>query len=205
MQIIYTLEKVTKRRIENLVFILIAGVLSLILILFFCSFSNRLEHDLIGIADLVTCVLSIGLIWVVVAIFVTMFNRVKGDGKENLSAVISKILASLFIGAFCLLALIYGEFSKTIIFKADSFLSLVSEWLPYIGYYILVAIVVVGYQTFKDWHLGQYVDYRIELYDKELLNGLPHFHLSNEVKRAPHISEMKKNIADIFVTQKEMK
>ena len=102
MQIIYTLEKVTKRRIENFVFILIAAVLSLVLILFFCSFSNRLEDNLIGLADLVTCVLSIGLIWSVVAIFVTMFNRIKGDGKESLSAVISKILASFFIGAFCL-------------------------------------------------------------------------------------------------------
>lgn len=205
MQIIYTLEKVTKKRIENFVFILIAAVLSLILILFFCSFSNRLEQNLIGIADLVTCVLSIGLIWAVVAIFVTMFNRVRGDGKESLSAITSKILASLFIGAFCLLALIYGEFSKTIIFKADSFLSLVSEWLPYIGYYILVAIAVVAYQTFKDWHLGQYIDYRIELYNKELLHGLSHFYLSAEIKRAPYVSEMKKNIADIFVTQKEMK
>ena len=205
MQIIYTLEKVTKRRVENLVFMLIAGVLSLVLILFFCSFSNRLDQGLIGIADLVTCVLSIGLIWTVVAIFVTMFNRIKGDGKESLSAVISKILASLFIGAFCLLALIYGEFSKTIIFKADSFLSLVSEWLPYVGYYILVGIAVVVYQTFKDWHLGQYMDYRIELYNKELLHGLSHFYLSSEVKRVPYISEMKKNIADIFVIKKDMK
>ena len=110
MQIIYTLEKVTKRRIENLIFILIAAVLSLVLILFFCSFSNRLEDNLIGLADLVTCVLSIGLIWSVVVIFMTMLNRIKDGGKESLSAVISKIVASLFIGAFCLLALIYGEF-----------------------------------------------------------------------------------------------
>ena len=88
MQIIYTLEKVTKRRIENLIFILIAAVLSLVLILFFCSFSNRLDQGLIGIADLVTCVLSIGLIWTVVAVFVTMFNRIKGGGKESLSTVI---------------------------------------------------------------------------------------------------------------------
>ena len=205
MQIIYTLEKVTKRRIENLVFVLIAAVLSLVLILFFCSFSNRLERELIGIADLVTCVLSIGLIWVVVAIFVTMFNRIRGISKESLSAVISKILASLFIGAFCLLTLIYGEFSKTITFNGDSFLSLVSEWLPYIGYYILVGIAVVAYQTFKDWHLGQYIEYRIELYNKELLHGLSHFYLSNEVKRVPYISEMKKNIADIFVIEKDMK
>ena len=205
MQIIYTLEKVTKRRIENLIFILIAAVLSLVLILFFCSFSNSLEHDLIGLADLVTCVLSIGLIWSVVATFVTMINRIKGGGKESLSAVISKILASLFIGAFCLLTLFYGEFSKTITFNGDSFLSLVSEWLPYVGYYILVGIAVVAYQTFKDWHLGQYIDYRIELYNRELLYGLSHFYLSNEVKRAPYISEMKKNIADIFVNQKEIK
>ena len=205
MQIIYTLEKVTKRRIEDLLFILIAAMLSLVLILFFCSFSNRLEHDLIGLADLVTCLLSIGLIWTVVVIFVTMFNRVRGDGKESLSAVISKILASLFIGAFCLLTLIYGEFSKTITFNGDSFLSLVREWLPYVGYYILVAIAVLAYQTFKDWHLGQYIEYRIELYNKELLHGLSHFYLSNEVKRAPYISEMKKNIADIFVSQKDMK
>ena len=183
---------------------LIAAVLSLILILFFCSFSNRLEDNLIGIADLVTCVLSIGLIWSVVAIFITMFNRIRGDGQESLSAVISKILASLFIGAFCLLALIYGEFSKTITFNASSFLSLVSEWLPYVGYYILVAIAVVAYQTFKDWHLGQYIDYRIELYNKELLHGLSHFHIRDEIKRAPYISEMKKNIADIFVSQKDM-
>lgn len=204
MQIIYTLEKVTKRRIENLVFMLIAGILSLVLILFFCSFSNRLEHNLIGIADLVTCVLSIGLIWTVVAIFVTMFNRVKGDSKESLSTVISKILASLFTGAFCLLTLIYGEFSKTITFNGDSFLSLVSEWLPYVGYYILVGIAVVAYQTFKDWHLGQYIDYRIELYNKKLLHGLSHFYLSSEIKRVPYISEMKKNIADIFVSQKDM-
>ena len=204
MQIIYTLEKVTKRRIENLVFMLIAGILSLVLILFFCSFSNRLEHNLIGIADLVTCVLSIGLIWTVVAIFVTMFNRVKGDSKESLSIVISKILASLFTGAFCLLTLIYGEFSKTITFNGDSFLSLVSEWLPYVGYYILVGIAVVAYQTFKDWHLGQYIDYRIDLYNKELLHGLSHFYLSSEIKRVPYISEMKKNIADIFVSQKDM-
>lgn len=204
MQIIYTLEKVTKRRIENLVFMLIAGILSLVLILFFCSFSNRLEHNLIGIADLVTCVLSIGLIWTVVAIFVTMFNRVKGDSKESLSTVISKILASLFTGAFYLLTLIYGEFSKTITFNGDSFLSLVSEWLPYVGYYILVGIAVVAYQTFKDWHLGQYIDYRIELYNKELLHGLSHFYLSSEIKRVPYISEMKKNIADIFVSQKDM-
>ena len=119
---------------------LIAAVLSLVLILFFCSFSNRLDQGLIGIADLVTCVLSIGLIWAVVAIFVTMFNRIRGDGKESLSAVISKIVASLFIGAFCLLTLIYGEFSKTITFNGDSFLSLVNEWLPYVGYYILVGI-----------------------------------------------------------------
>ena len=205
MQIIYTLEKVTKRRIENLIFILIAAVLSLVLILFFCSFSNSLEHDLIGLADLVTCVLSIGLIWSVVATFVTMINRIKGGGKESLSAVISKILASLFIGAFCLLTLFYGEFSKTITFNGDSFLSLVREWLPYLGYYILVGIAVVVYQTFKDWHLGQYIDYRIELYNRELLHGLSHFYLSNEVKRAPYISEMKKNIADIFVNQKEIK
>ena len=123
MQIIYTLEKVTKRRIENLIFILIAAVLSLVLILFFCSFSNRLEDNLIGLADLVTCVLSIGLIWSVVVIFMTMLNRIKDGGKESLSAVISKIVASLFIGAFCLLALIYGEFSKTITFNGDSFLS----------------------------------------------------------------------------------
>lgn len=204
MQIVYTLEKVTKRRIENFVFILIAAVLSLVLILFFCSFSNRLEHDLIGIADLVTCVISIGLIWAVVVIFITMFNRVRGDGKESLSAVISKILASLFIGAFCLLTLIYGEFSKTITFNGDSFLSLVSEWLPYLGYYLLVGIAVVAYQTFKDWHLGQYIDYRIELYNKELLHGLSHFYLSSEVKRIPYISEMKKNIADIFISQKDM-
>ena len=194
MQIVYTLEKVTKRRIENLIFILIAAVLSLVLILFFCSFSNRLEDNLIGIADLVTCVLSIGLIWTVVAIFVTMFNRIRGISKESLSAVISKILASLFIGAFCLLTLIYGEFSKTITFNGDSFLSLVSEWLPYVGYY----------QTFKDWHLGQYIDYRIELYNKELLHGLSHFYLSSEIKRVPYISEMKKNIANIFVSQKDM-
>lgn len=205
MQIIYTLEKVTKRRIENFIFILIAAVLSLILILFFCSFSNRLEHNLIGLADLVTCLLSIGLIWTVVAIFVTMFNRIKGDDKESLSTVISKILASLFIGAFCLLTLIYGEFSKTITFNGNSFLFLVSEWLPYVGYYILVGIAVVAYQTFKDWHLGQYIDYRIELYNKELLHGLSHFYLSNEVKRVPYISEMKKNIADIFVIEKDMK
>ena len=184
---------------------MIAAVLSLVLILFFCSFSNRLEDNLIGIADLVTCVISIGLIWAVVVIFVTMFNRVRGDGKESLSAVISKILASLFIGAFCLLALIYGEFSKTITFNGDSFLSLVREWLPYLGYYILVGIAVVAYQTFKDWHLGQYIDYRIELYNKELLHGLSHFYLSNEVKRVPYISEMKKNIADIFVIEKDMK
>ena len=205
MQIIYTLEKVTKRRIENLVFILIAAVLSLVLILFFCSFSNRLERELIGIADLVICVLSIGLIWTVVAVFMTMLNRIKDGGKESLSAVISKIVASLFIGAFCLLALIYGEFSKTITFNGDSFLSLISEWLPYVGYYILVGIAVVVYQTFRDWHLGQYIEYRIELYNKELLHGLSHFYLSNEVKRAPYISEMKKNIADIFVNQKEIK
>ena len=205
MQIIYTLEKVTKRRIENLVFILIAAVLSLILILFFCSFSNRLERELIGIADLVTCLLSIGLIWAVVAIFVTMFNRIRGDDKESLAAVTSKILASLFIGAFCLLALIFGEFSKTITFNGDSFLSLVREWLPYVGYYILVGIAVVVYQTFKDWHLGQYIDYRIELYNKELLHGLSHFYLSSEIKRVPYISEMKKNIADIFVIKKDMK
>ena len=205
MQIIYTLEKVTKRRIENLVFILIAAVLSLVLILFFCSFSNRLERELIGIADLVICVLSIGLIWTVVAVFMTMLNRIKDGGKESLSAVISKIVASLFIGAFCLLALIYGEFSKTITFNGDSFLSLISEWLPYVGYYILVGIAVVVYQTFRDWHLGQYIEYMIELYNKELLHGLSHFYLSNEVKRAPYISEMKKNIADIFVNQKEIK
>ena len=204
MQIIYTLEKVTKRRIENFVFILIAAVLSLVLILFFCSFSNRLEDNLIGIADLVTCVISIGLIWTVVVIFVTMFNRVRGDGKESLSAVISKILASLFIGTFCLLALIYGEFSKTITFNGDSFLSLVREWLPYLGYYILVGIAVVAYQTFRDWHLGQYIEYRIELYNKELIHGLSHFYLSSEIKRVPYISEMKKNIADIFVSQKDM-
>jgi hypothetical protein len=205
MQIVYTLGKVTKRRIENLIFILIAAVLSLVLILFFCSFSNRLERELIGIADLVTCLLSIGLIWVVVAIFVTMFNRIRGISKESLSAVISKILASLFIGAFCLLTLIYGEFSKTITFNGDSFLSLVSEWLPYVGYYVLVGIAVVAYQTFKDWHLGQYIEYRIELYNKELLHGLSHFYLSSEIKRVPYISEMKKNIADIFVNQREMK
>lgn len=205
MQIVYTLGKVTKRRIENLIFILIAAVLSLVLILFFCSFSNRLERELIGIADLVTCLLSIGLIWVVVAIFVTMFNRIKGDDKESLSTVISKILASLFIGAFCLLTLIYGEFSKTITFNGNSFLSLVSEWLPYVGYYILVGIAVVTYQTFRDWHLGQYIDYRIELYNKELLHGLSHFYLSSEIKRVPYISEMKKNIADIFVIEKDMK
>lgn len=205
MQIIYTLEKVTKRRIENLVFMLIAAALSLVLILFFCSFSNKLEDNLIGIVDLVTCVLSIGLIWTVVAVFVTMFNRVRGDGKESLSTVTSKILASLFIGAFCLLTLIYGEFSKTITFNADRFLSLVSEWLPYVGYYILVGIAVVAYQTFKDWHLGQYIEYRIELYNKELLHGLSHFYLSSEIKRVPYISEMKKNIADIFVSQKDMK
>lgn len=204
MQIIYTLEKVTKRRIENFVFILIAAVLSLVLILFFCSFSNRLEHDLIGLADLVTCLLSIGLIWVVVAIFITMFNRIRGDGKEGLSTVISKILASLFIGAFCLLTLIYGEFSKTITFNGDSFLALLSQWLPYIGCYILVGVAVVAYQTFKDWHLGQYIDYRIELYNKELLHGLSHFYLSSEIKRVPYISEMKKNIADIFISQKDM-
>ena len=84
MQIIYTLEKVTKKRIENFIFILIAAVLSLMVILFFCSFSNRLEHDLIGLADLVTCVLSVGLIWTVVAVFITMFNRIRGDGKESL-------------------------------------------------------------------------------------------------------------------------
>ena len=205
MQIIYTLEKVTKRRIENLVFMLIAAVLSLVLILFFRSFSNRLERELIGIADLVTCVLSIGLIWVVVAIFITMFNRVRDGGKESLSTVISKILASLFIGAFCLLALIYGEFSKTITFNGDRFLSLISEWLPYLGYYILVGIALVIYQTFKDWHLGQYIDYRIELYNKELLHGLSHFYLSSEIKKVPYISEMKKNIADIFVSQKDMR
>lgn len=205
MQIIYTLEKVTKRRIENFVFILIAAVLSLVLILFFCSFSNRLDQGLIGVADLVTCVLSIGLIWAVVAVFMTMFNRIKGDGKESLAAVTSKILVSLFIGAFCLLALIYGEFSKTITFNGDSFLSLISEWLPYLGYYILVGIAVVAYQTFKDWHLGQYIEYRIELYNKELLHGLSHFYLSNEIKRAPYISQMKKNIADIFVIEKEIK
>ena len=204
MQIIYTLEKVTKRRIENLIFILIAAVLSLVLILFFCSFSNRLEDNLIGLADLVTCVLSIGLIWSVVVIFMTMLNRIKDGGKESLSAVISKIVASLFIGAFCLLALIYGEFSKTITFNGDSFLSLVSEWLPYVGYYLLLGIAVVAYQTFKDWHLGQYIDYRIELYNKELLHGLSHFYLSSEIKRVPYISEMKKNIADIFVSQKDM-
>lgn len=204
MQIIYTLEKVTKRRIENFVFILIAAVLSLVLVLFFCSFSNRLEHDLIGIADLVTCVLSIGLIWTVVAIFITMFNRIKGDSKESLSTVISKIVASLFIGAFCLLTLIYGEFSKTITFNGDSFLSLVSEWLSYIGYYLLIGVAVVAYQTFRDWHLGQYIDYRIELYNKELLHGLSHFYLSSEIKKVPYISEMKKNIADIFISQKDM-
>ena len=118
---------------------------------------------------------------------------------------ISKILASLFIGAFCLLTLIYGEFSKTITFNRNSFLSLVREWLPYIGYYILVGIAVVAYQTFKDWHLGQYIEYRIELYNKELLHGLSHFYLSNEIKRVPYISEMKKNIADIFISQKDMK
>lgn len=205
MQIIYTLEKVTKKRIENFVFILIAAVLSLILILFFCSFSNRLEHDLIGLADLVTCVLSIGLIWSVVAIFITMLNRIKGDGKESLSAVTSKIVASFFIGAFCLLTLIYGEFSKTITFNGNRFLSLVSEWLPYVGYYILAGIAVLAYQTFKDWHLGQYIEYRIELYNKELLHGLSHFYLSNEVKRVPYVSEMKKNIADIFVIEKDIK
>ncbi len=205
MQIIYTLEKVTKRRIENFVFMLIVAVLSLVLILFFCSFSNRLEDNLIGIADLVTCLLSIGLIWTVVAIFVTMFNRIKGDGKESLSTVISKIVASFFIGAFCLLTLIYGEFSKTITFNGNSFLSLVSEWLPYVGYYILVGIAVVAYQTFRDWHLGQYIEYRIELYNKELLHGLSHFYLSSETKRVPYISEMKKNIADIFVIEKEIK
>ena len=205
MQIIYTLEKVTKRRIENLIFILIAAVLSLVLILFFCSFSNRLEDNLIGLADLVTCVLSIGLIWTVVAVFITMFNRIRGDGKESLSAVISKIVASLFIGAFCLLTLIYGEFSKTITFNGDRFLSLISEWLPYLGYYILVGIAVVAYQTFRDWHLGQYVEYKIELYNKELLHGLSHFYLSSEIKRVPYISEMKKNIADIFVIEKDMK
>ena len=186
-------------------FILIAAVLSLVLILFFCSFSNRLEQDLIGVADLVTCVLSIGLIWAIVAIFVTMFNRVRGDDKESLAAVTSKILASLFIGAFCLLTLIYGEFSKTITFNGDRFLSLVREWLPYVGYYILVGIAVLAYQTFKDWHLGQYIDYRIELYNKELLHGLSHFYLSSEIKRVPYISEMKKNIAGIFITQKDMK
>lgn len=205
MQIIYTLEKVTKRRIENFVFILIAAVLSLVLILFFCSFSNRLDQGLIGIADLVTCLLSIGLIWTVVAVFMTMFNRIKGGGKESLSAVISKILASFFIGAFCLLTLIYGEFSKTITFNGDSFLSLVNEWLPYVGYYILVGIAVLAYQTFKDWHLGQYIEYRIELYNKELLHGLSHFYLSSEIKRVPYISEMKKNIADIFAIEKDMK
>ena len=205
MQIVYTLGKVTKRRIENLIFILIAAVLSLVLILFFCSFSNRLDQGLIGLADLVTCVLSVGLIWTVVAVFITMFNRIRGDGKESLSAVISKIVASLFIGAFCLLTLIYGEFSKTITFNGDRFLSLISEWLPYLGYYILVGIAVVAYQTFKDWHLGQYIEYRIELYNKELLHGLSHFYLSNEVKRVPYVSEMKKNIGDIFVSQKDMK
>ena len=184
---------------------LIAGVLSLILILFFCSFSNRLDQGLIGVADLVTCVLSIGLIWVVVAIFVTMFNRVKGDSKESLAAITSKILASLFIGAFCLLTLIYGEFSKTITFNGNSFLSLVREWLPYIGYYILVAIAVLAYQTFKDWHLGQYIEYRIELYNKELLHGLSHFYLSDDIEKIPYVREMKKNIADIFVIKKDMK
>ena len=53
--------------------------------------------------------------------------------------------------------------------------------------------------------LGQYVEYRIELYNKELLHGLSHFYLSSEIKRVPYISEMKKNIADIFVIEKEIK
>ena len=205
MQIIYTLEKVTNRRIENLVFILTAGTLSLTLILFFCSFSNRLGYKQITVADLITCLLSTSLIWTIITIFIAMFERIKNDNKESFFTLISKIVAFLFIAAFCLLALIYGEFSEVVTFHSDIFLSLIGEWLPYIGCYILLGVVVVAYQTFKDWHLGQYIDYRIELYNKELLHGLSHFYLNNEIKRAPYLSEMKKNIADIFVSQKEIR
>lgn len=205
MQIIYTLEKVTNRRIENLVFILAAGTSSLTLILFFCSFSNRLDDKQITVADLITCLLSISLIWTIVTIFIAMFERIKNDNKESFFTLISKIVAFLFIAAFCFLTLIYGEFSKVITFHSDIFLSLFCKWLPYIGCYILLGVVVVVYQTLRDWHLGQYIDYRIELYNKELLHGLPHFYLSNEIKKVPYLSEMKKNIADIFVIEKEIK
>lgn len=205
MQIIYTLDKVTNRRIENLVFILTAGTSSLTLILFFCSFSNRLGDKQITVADLITCLLSISLIWTIVTIFIAMFERIKNENKESLFTLISKIVAFFFIAAFCFLALIYGEFSEVITFHSDIFLSLFCKWLPYIGCYILLGVVVVVYQTLRDWHLGQYIDYRIELYNKELHHGLSHFYLSNEIKRAPYLSDMKKNIADIFVSQKEMR
>ena len=185
MQIIYTLDKVTNRRIENLVFILTAGTSSLTLILFFCSFSNRLGDKQITVADLITCLLSISLIWTIVTIFIAMFERIKNDNKESFFTLISKIVAFLFIAAFCFLAL--------------------GKWLPYIGCYILLGVVVVVYQTLRDWHLGQYIDYRIELYNKELLHGLPHFYLSDDIEKLLYLNEMKKNIADIFVSQKEMR
>ena len=92
-----------------------------------------------------------------------------------------------------------------ITFHSDIFLSLIGKWLPYIGCYILLGVVVVVYQTLRDWHLGQYIDYRIELYNKELLHGLPHFYLSDDIEKLLYLNEMKKNIADIFVSQKEMR
>ena len=194
MQIIYTLKKVTKRRIENLVFVLTAGTSSLLLILFFCSFANKLGDNKIGLADIISIMFSIGLIWSVIAIFIKMFKRVKYGNKESFS----KILASLFGGSFCLFTLIYGEL---IAFYPNVFLSLVSEWLPYVGCYILVGIVVVAYQTLRDWHLGQYMGYIIKLYNKECLYELSHFYLSDDLDRVPLLNEMKKNLGEIFVFQ----
>jgi hypothetical protein len=198
MQIIYTLRKVTKRRIENLVFLLVAGTSSLLLILFFCSFAKRLGDNKIGLADFISLLLSFGLIWSVISIFIKMFKKVRYG--NNVSFL--KILSPLFGGGFCLFSLIYGEL---IAFHSDVFLSFVSEWLPYISCYTLLGIVIVAYQTLRDWHLGQYMDYIIELYNKECLYGLPHFYLSNDLDRVPLINEMKKNLGETFVSQKDIR
>lgn len=195
MQIVYTLKKVTKRRMENLVFLLTAGISSLLLILFFCSFAKRLGDNKIGLADFISLLLSFGLIWSVISIFIKMFKKVRYGNKESLL----KILSPLFGGGFCLFSLIYGEL---IAFYPNVFLSLVSEWLPYVGCYILVGIGIVIYQTLRDWHLGQYMDYIIELYNKESFYELSHFYLSNDLDRVPLINEMNKNLGEIFLLGK---
>ena len=215
MQIVYSLKKVTHRRLTILLAILSEGLLFLLVTTFFASISSNVYEKKLDIVDVITIVLSLSVIVEVASLAYLIFEQVRGVTTYNDLALdksvrknrLIRYVVSIMAIAISLYLLFYVLPKDTTFFKIDSerFFKFWIEGLPFLIGYVLLAIFVVAYKSFRDWHLGQYVDYRIELYDKELLNGLSHFHLSNEVKRAPHISEMKKNIADIFVIQKEMK